>query len=338
MPRQDIFDNRVLHNLRGIDLRKNADSNSAEDMVNVWVNPEHLFTNRPMPSLYKVGQTTFNGNYKFACECKNLAGSEVEIDISSAESLPVASGVQEATDDTGEVWILGSNLETVREVLWVSEEGGVLVGGTDFSFYYDRKNDRLVIGYLEGKEDLDTSDYDYFVLISPYGQTSTQYVGMIPDYYFGSKDEYRLRTYVSTDGYGVLEVAAKKDDGSYQRIERWVDYATRFSPDAKHYKVHLGNNSLMFNTEYSSRIATFSTSVVGGQRVLTLAYSGGTAGKWGGAVSTGDTVTGEAVSFEGDLYIGTDNRFRFESTGSGVQLGCKNSSDNYNNIMDFTTV
>lgn len=338
MPRQDVNDNRGMRNLQGIDLRKNADSNSAEDMVNVWINSEHYFTNRPMPDVYTVGQTAYSGSYKFACECKNLAGSEVEIDISSAEGVPSVSDVQEATDESGDIWISGSNLETVREVFWCSPDGGVLISGTDFSYYYDREHDRLAICYKEGKEDLDTSAYTYFVLISPYGQVSTQYLGQIADYCFGSKNEYRLRTFVK-GGKSFLAIEAKQDDGSYAMIERWVDADAKVDPDAKHYTVSIGSGSLIFNAASTSTIAAFNTSTENGELVLTLSYSGGTARKWSGAVSRDDTVPANSVQLDDDFTIGDGTslkRFKFHSGGSGITLSELNG-ETYNPIVEFTT-
>ena len=340
MPRQDVNDNRGMHNLQGIDLRKNADSNSAEDMVNVWINSQHYFTNRPMPDVYTVGQTTFGGSYRFACECKNLAGSEVEIDISSAEGVPTVSEVKEATDESGDIWILGSNLETVREILWCSPEGGVLISGTDFSFYYDRENNRLAVCYKEGKEDLDTSAYTYFVLISPYGQVSTQYAGQIADYCFGSKNEYRLRTFVK-GGLSFLTIEAKADNGSYVMIERWVDASAKVDPDAKHYTISIGSGSLTFNAAMSNTRAVFATETVDDALVLKLTYSGGTAQTWSGAASRDESVPQNSIEIPGDFMLGdgspTPKRFKFHSSGSGITLSELND-DTYNPIAEFSTV
>lgn len=334
MPRQDIFDNRSLRNLRGIDLRKNADSNSAEDMVNVWINPENLFTNRPMPSLYKAGGTTFSDAYKFACECKNLAGSEVEIDITSAEAKPSVSASQESTDESGEIWLTGRNLETVRQILWLdTENGGCLVSGVDFTFYYDRENDRIAIVL---KDDFDYSLYDYFVLISPYGMVSTQYLGQVIDYYFGAYGEYKIRAYVDANSKSPkLSFEAKTAEGGYKQMQVFGDNDVKVEGNAKHHAVK-GVANIWFNNHYGC-IKLDGTDP--DNPALKVQY-------YNGAMTDAFTIeggqqVGEALSsthdetIDGNLLLGNDDAFQMVGAYGSLTIQIKTDDNTYTTLASF---
>lgn len=333
MPRQDIFDNRSLRNLRGIDLRKNADSNSAEDMVNVWINPENLFTNRPMPSLYKVGQTTFNGNYKFACECKNLAGSEVEIDITSAEAKPSVSASQESADESGEIWLTGNNLETVRQMLWLdSESGGCLTSGSDFTFYYDRENDRIAIVL---KDDFDYSLYDYFVLISPYGMVTTQYLGQVVDYYFGEHGEYKVRAYIdSASKSPKLSFEAKTADGGYKQMQVFGDSDIKVQGNEKHRSVK-GVQTLTFS---QGRGKIEIMGMPGYPSLLRVYYNSGNDDAF--TVEGGQPV-GEAQTLQNidlgldNLLLGMGDAFQIVATDESLEIQIKNEDNTYTTLASF---
>lgn len=331
MPRQDVFDNRALRNLKGIDLRKNADSNSAEDMVNVWINPQNLFTNRPMPSLYQVGETIYNTAYKFACECKNLAGSEVEIDITSAETKPTVTGKQEATDESGEIWILGTNLETVRTILWIdSDNGGVLVSGVDFSFYYDRENNRLAIVL---KEDMDYSSYDHFTLITPYGAVTTMYLGLVADYYIGQYGEYKIRTYLSGSS-PMLSFDAKQSNGSYKQMQVYGNPDVKLTGKEKHYSVK-GVRDIWFNNHYG-HIGLDTTDH--DNPVLRVQYYGGEltdAFTVEGGHSVGTAQTVQEINLGADSFlIGQDDAFQLVAESNSLAIQIKDGS-NYTNLVSF---
>lgn len=333
MPRQDIFDNRALHNLRGIDLRKNADSNSAEDMVNVWVNPEHLFTNRPMPSLYTADEVTYNGSYKFACESKNLAGSEVEIDITSAEAKPAVTDKQEATDESGEIWLTGRNLETVRQMLWLdTENGGCLVSGVDFTFYYDRDNDRLAVVL---KDDFDYSPYDYFVLISPYGMVTTQYLGQVIDYYFGAYGEYKIRAYVDANSKSPkLSFEAKTAEGGYKQMQVFGDSDVKVEGNAKHHAVK-GVQTLTFSSG-QGKISI--TSIPGYPPLLRVYYNYGSdeAFTIEGGNQVGEAQTTQSIDLvEDNLLLGNDDAFQLVASSESLEIQIKTDDNTYTTLASF---
>ena len=333
MPRQDIFDNRVLHNLQGIDLRKNADSNSAEDMVNVWVSPEGYFTNRPMPSLYAAGQTTYDDSYKFACESKNLAGSEVEIDITSAEAKPSVSASQDATDTSGEIWLTGNNLETVRQILWIdTENNGCLVSGVDFTFYYDREHNRIAIVQ---KPDFDYSLYDYFVLISPYGMVTTQYLGQVIDYYFGQYGEYKIRTYVDANSKSPkLSFEAKTAEGGYKQMQVYGDSDIKVEGNAKHHAVK-GVQELVFS-QGQGKISI--TTMPGYPALLYVKYNHGEDEAFviEGGQQVGEAQTTQNIDLGVDnLLLGDNDAFQLVATDESLEIQIKNEDNTYTTLASF---
>ena len=339
MPRQDVNDNRAMHNLQGIDLRKNAESNCAEDMVNVWINSQHYFTNRPMPDVYSAGQTTFNGNYKFACECKTLAGNEAEIDITSAESAPTVAGltISEANDDSGEIWIQGPNLESVRTILWITPDGGALVSEIDFSFYYDREHSRIAIVLKEGGV---YDDYDYFVLISPYGWISTQYVGNGTDYYFGDYGEYRIRT-SSWNGAPQLCFEAKQENGAYKQVQVWGDYAVKNKPDSRKHSVVRGLRYLTFDGLQG--VISFDDQTDPDNPALVVSWwreqeeTTETCFKIEGGKSVGTYRPGETpyIQIDTDWYLGKNDVFKVSASNEGMAIS-ENVDGIYQNLVRFT--
>lgn len=333
MPKTDVNDNRAMHNLQGIDLRKNAESNSAEDMVNVWFNSEHYFTNRPMPSLYTANQITYNGSYKFACECKNLAGSEVEIDITSAEAKPSVTGKQDATDESGEIWLTGNNLETVRQILWLdTENGGCLVSGVDFTFYYDRENDRIAIVM---KDDFDYSLYDYFVLISPYGMVTTQYLGQVIDYYFGACGEYKLRAYVDANSKSPkLSFEAKTAEGGYKQMQVFGDSDVKVEGNAKHHAVK-GVQTLTFS---SGQGVINIVAMPGYPPLLRVYYNYGNdeAFTIEGGNQVGEAQTTQDIDLAAsNLVLGNDDAFQLVASSEGLEVQIKTDDNTYTTLASF---
>lgn len=165
MPRTDSLDPRALHNLSGIDLRKNSDQNAALDAVNVRVNSGQLFVNRLMPSLYK-GKAE---KYIFACESRDLSGLDFDFDISSYNSSPSISSLDKTVPDRYQKdfssRLSGSGLSLVSN-LFISSPSSFLVGNSDFSFTFYKDKSSDVESLLLS---IDPDPGSQIIVISPFG-------------------------------------------------------------------------------------------------------------------------------------------------------------------------
>lgn len=171
MPRTDSLDPQSHHNLAGIDLRKNADQNTALDALNVRVDSAQLFVNRFMPKLYKDKSR----KYLFACEAHALSGVDYDFDFTYDENPPIVtefstSGIPSRLKKNYLCSLSGSGLALVSSLFVMDTANRMTkIGNTDFNFSYYK--------------DKDTSDEFLFlsiippsssklILISPYGSCS----------------------------------------------------------------------------------------------------------------------------------------------------------------------
>ena len=150
MPRTDSLDPLSHHNLKGIDLRKNADQNTALDAVNVHLGSRGLFINRMMPNLYKDRSQ----KYLFACDARNLSGVDYDYDVSYDGESPSVSYSDDHVPSEFEkdfsCRLVGSGFSTVTSLLYINS-GSVKIGNSDFTFAYN-------------KEDIDGTKTDTFLL------------------------------------------------------------------------------------------------------------------------------------------------------------------------------
>lgn len=138
MPRTDSLDHQGLHNIKGIDLRKNADQNTALDAVNVRLNSRQIFVNRFMPALYKDRID----KHMFGCEARNLSGADFDYDISEDGAPPVVdssdSSIPKDYEKDFSFRLVGSGL-AIASHLMVASSKGIKVGNADFSYIFNKE-------------------------------------------------------------------------------------------------------------------------------------------------------------------------------------------------------
>lgn len=174
MPRTDSLDPQALHNIKGIDLRKNSDQNTALDAVNVRLNSRQIFVNRMMPSLYK-GRSD---KHMFGCEARNLSGADFDYDLSEDGSPPVISSSDTSIPKDYRKYfsfrLIGSGLAMVSNLM-ISESNSIKVGNTDFSFAFnkeeigDKKTDTFLLSIVppSGSKIIVLSPYGTYTYIVP---------------------------------------------------------------------------------------------------------------------------------------------------------------------------
>ena len=139
MPRTDSLDPLSHHNLKGIDLRKSADQNTALDAVNVHLGSRGLFVNRMMPNLYKDR----SDKHLFACDARNLSGVDYDYDVSFDGASPSVSrsdtSVPEDYKEDFVYRLIGTGFSTVNGLLYI-KSGKIKIGNTDFVYSYNKED------------------------------------------------------------------------------------------------------------------------------------------------------------------------------------------------------
>ena len=170
MPRTDALDSQGHHNLMGIDLRKNANQNTALDAFNVRVDSAQLFVNRLMPRLYKDKSQ----KHMFACEARNLSGVDFDYDFTADEESPSilsagASSIPTAYQKSFSYRIVGKGLSTISNLFITNaSDNSSKIGNADFAFVYNKEDgpvDTILLSIVP-------SPSSKIILISPFGSCS----------------------------------------------------------------------------------------------------------------------------------------------------------------------
>lgn len=215
MPKTDVTDDRSLSRLQGIDFREHANQNTAHDACNVRLDHTSRLVPYPRPTKLR------RGSFTFACESKNPALEEFDLDLDPYFGAPAITSVAKGSDGISIV-LSGSHLANCSVIL-SDEDGNCVFSDQDFSISFS--NGDLVLDIRPSS----FSEFDTITITNSYGSSSSsaEITGRNNIVCFGSsKNDCLFKMGVDPETL-CFTIWGRNSDGSFSVVYSKIDSAAK---------------------------------------------------------------------------------------------------------------